>query len=199
MRELAAHGLERVGRHGPVAAMGVPRDRLPSWDDLQFVTAQLARLPLLDDDPIDTTVVLGPKAALARGTTLAGTATCSGEGGVLPEEQTASDRYLYELGSGRLGFSWEAVEASHAFHFKLARAAKTGTGGIPIGVKLSAQHIEDDLDAALDLGGDYVILDGRGGGTGAAPLLFRDHISVPTIPALARARRHLDARGAAIG
>ena len=38
-------------------------------------------------------------------------------------------------------------------------------------------------------------LDGRGGDTGAAPVVFRDHISVPTIPALARARRHLDARG----
>ena len=35
-------------------------------------------------------------------------------------------------------------------------------------------------------------MDGRGGGTGAAPLIFRDNISVPTIPALARARRHLD-------
>ena len=34
---------------------------------------------------------------------------------------------------------------------------------------------------------------GRGGVTGAAPLVLRDHISVPTIPALARARRHLDA------
>src|SRR5699024_380077 len=33
------------------------------------------------------------------------------------------------------------------------------------------------------------------GGTGAAPLLFRDHISVPTIPALARARRTLDVLG----
>ncbi|MGI9407873.1 MAG: glutamate synthase-related protein, partial [Hyphomicrobiaceae bacterium] len=38
----------------------------------------------------------------------------------------------------------------------------------------------------------YIILDGRGGGTGAAPIIFRDNISVPTIPALARARRHLD-------
>lgn len=42
---------------------------------------------------------------------------------------------------------------------------------------------------------DYIILDGRGGGTGAAPLIFRNNISVPTIPALARARRHLDALG----
>ena len=39
---------------------------------------------------------------------------------------------------------------------------------------------------------DYIILDGRGGGTGAAPTIFRDNISVPTIPALARARAHLD-------
>jgi glutamate synthase domain-containing protein 2 len=45
------------------------------------------------------------------------------------------------------------------------------------------------------VGVDYVILDGRGGGTGAAPLIFRDNISVPTIPALARARLHLDRLG----
>ena len=69
------------------------------------------------------------------------------------------------------------------------RGARAQSGGIPIGFKLSAQHIEADIDAALEIGVDYVILDGRGGGTGAAPLLFRDNISVPTIPALARARR----------
>jgi glutamate synthase domain-containing protein 2 len=61
-----------------------------------------------------------------------------------------------------------------------------------VGFKLSAQHIEKDIDAALEVGVDYIILDGRGGGTGAAPLIFRDNISVPTIPALARARAHLD-------
>jgi glutamate synthase domain-containing protein 2 len=66
------------------------------------------------------------------------------------------------------------------------------SGGIPVGFKLSANHIEADIDFALAAGADYIILDGRGGGTGAAPMLFRDHISVPTIPALARARAHLD-------
>ena len=50
------------------------------------------------------------------------------------------------------------------------------------------------MDFALEAGADYVILDGRGGGTGAAPELFRNNISVPTIPALARARRHLVTR-----
>ena len=60
---------------------------------------------------------------------------------------------------------------------------------------MSAQHIEEDIDFALQAGVDYIILDGRGGATGAAPLIFRDNISVPTIPALARARRHLDRQG----
>jgi glutamate synthase domain-containing protein 2 len=272
IHELAEHGLDRVGHHGPVAAMGVPRSALPGWDDLQIVTAQLARLPLLDDEPVGTELVIGPsaarplrleipvfvsdmsfgalseeaKVALARGAELAGTGICSGEGGMLPEEQAANKRYFYELASARFGFSWEVLDVVQAFHFKGGQAAKTGTGGhlpghkvtgkiaqvrglpegqtavspsrfpdwqqeddfrrfadevreraagIPIGFKLSAQHIEDDIDTALRIGVDYIILDGRGGGTGAAPLLFRNNISVPTIPAIARARRHLDRTG----
>ena len=272
IRELATHGLSRLGHHGPVGAMGVPRDRLPSWDSIQMVTAQLARRPLLDDEPVGTDVVIGGRAqrplqldiplfvsdmsfgalsqeakvALARGANGAGTGICSGEGGMLPEEQAENQRYFYELASGRFGWAPEKVKVVQAFHFKFGQGAKTGTGGhlpgpkvvgriaevrglpegtpavspatftdlrtvddfrevaaqvrelsagIPIGAKLSAQRIEDDLDTALAIGVDYVILDGRGGGTGAAPTLFRDHISVPTIPALARARRHLDRSG----
>jgi glutamate synthase domain-containing protein 2/nitrite reductase/ring-hydroxylating ferredoxin subunit len=270
IQALASEGLEQVGHHGPAAAMGVPRGQLPTWDDIQFVTAQLDRLPLLDDVPVGTEVVIGPnarrplvldiplfvsdmsfgalsqeaKVALARGAELAGTGIASGEGGMLPEEQEANARYFYELASGRFGFTMEKVQRCQAFHFKGGQGAKTGTGGhlpgkkvnakiaevrglkegeaaispatfpdwttrdqyrdfaaevrnatggIPVGFKLSAQHIERDIDAALDIGVDYIILDGRGGGTGAAPLLFRDNISVPTIPALARARHHLDA------
>ena len=62
-------------------------------------------------------------------------------------------------------------------------------------INYSAQHIEKDVEAAVNSGADYIILDGRGGGTGSAPLIFRDHISVPTIPALARARLHLERMG----
>ncbi len=75
---------------------------------------------------------------------------------------------------------------------EIAERVREVSGGIPIGFKLSANHIEKDIDFALEATADYIILDGRGGGTGAAPLIFRDNISVPTIPALARARRHLD-------
>ena len=78
---------------------------------------------------------------------------------------------------------------------KFADRVRELTGGIPIGFKLSANHIESDIQFALDASADYIILDGRGGGTGAAPEMFRDHISVPTIPALARARRYLDEQG----
>ena len=86
---------------------------------------------------------------------------------------------------------WENIDDYRQFSDQVREA----TGGIPIGVKLSAQHIEKDIDAALKIGVDYIILDGRGGGTGAAPLIFRDNFSVPTIPALARARRYLDSQG----
>ncbi len=274
IRQLADEGLTRLGHHGPAAAMGVPRDSLPKWDDLQFVVGQLHKLPLLDEETVGTDLVIGPnagkplrldipifvsdmsfgalseeaKTALAKGAELAGTGICSGEGGMLPEEQAANSRYFYELASARFGFSWDKVAKTQAFHFKGGQGAKTGTGGhlpgskvkgkiaqvrdlpegqaaisparfpdwtslsqfrdfvsevrersggIPVGFKLSAQHVEKDIDAALEVGVDYIILDGRGGGTGAAPLIFRDNISVPTIPALARARRHLDTSAAA--
>lgn len=272
IQSLARDGLSKVGHHGPSDSMGVPRQELPSWDDLQIVTAQLARRPLLDDEPVDTSVVIGPgaekplrleipifvsdmsfgalsaeaKVALAKGAQQAGTGICSGEGGMLPEEQEANERYFYELASAKFGFSYDKVARCQAFHFKAGQGAKTGTGGhlpgekvdvtiarvreievgqtavspatfpdlrtaadfkevadevrretggIPVGFKLSAQHIEADIDFALEASAEYIILDGRGGGTGSAPLIFRDNISVPTIPALARARKHLEAVG----
>jgi glutamate synthase domain-containing protein 2/nitrite reductase/ring-hydroxylating ferredoxin subunit len=272
IHDLAANGLTKTGHHGPVAAMGVSRVELPSWDHIQFVTGQLATLPLLDEEPVGTEVCIGPnaarplwldipifvsdmsfgalsqeaKTALARGAERAGTGICSGEGGMLPEEQAENSRYFYELASARFGWSFDHLSKVQAFHFKGGQGAKTGTGGhlpghkvvgriaevrglpegtpavsparfpdwgslddyrrfaaevreasggIPIGFKLSAQHIERDLDAALEVGVDYIILDGRGGGTGAAPLIFRNNISVPTVPALARARAHLDRVG----
>ncbi|NNE33940.1 MAG: FMN-binding glutamate synthase family protein, partial [Rhodothermales bacterium] len=78
---------------------------------------------------------------------------------------------------------------------EVASDVREVSGGIPIGFKFSAQHIEKDIDFALEVGADYIILDGRGGGTGAAPDVFKQNISVPTIPALARARKHLDESG----
>lgn len=70
------------------------------------------------------------------------------------------------------------------------------TGGKPIGVKLAAGHLEEDMNIALYAGADFITIDGRAGGTGAAPKVVKNAASVPTIFALARARRYLDERGA---
>ena len=70
------------------------------------------------------------------------------------------------------------------------------TGGKPIGIKLAAGHIEDDIDIALYAGVDFITIDGRAGGTGASSKVVKNATSVPTIFALARARKILDLRGA---
>ena len=70
------------------------------------------------------------------------------------------------------------------------------TGGKPIGIKLAAGHIEEDIDIALYAGVDFITIDGRAGGTGASPKVVNDAASVPTIFALSRARKILDTRGA---
>lgn len=123
------------------------------------------RRPLLAEDPVSTAVVIGPKArrprlldipllvtdmsfdalsteakvALALGAEAAGTAICSGEGGMLPAEKHANSRYLYELASGRFGLHPDNVLDVQAFHFKFGQAAKTGTGGHRPGAKVSAE------------------------------------------------------------
>jgi len=122
----------------------------------------------------------------------------TGTGGHLPGNKVkgriAEVRGLREGESAISPSRFPDLETVEDFR-RLADEVREATGGIPIGFKLSAQHVERDVDAALAAGADYVILDGRGGGTGAAPLIFRNNISVPTIPALARARRHLDGLG----
>ena len=273
IKDLAQNGLKNHGHHGPSSSMGVDRNTLPKWEDIQFLPAQLASRPLLDEEDVQTKVVIGPNAkkpvvldipvfisdmsfgalsreakiSLAVGAEMVGTGICSGEGGMLPQEQEANSKYFYELASGKFGFSWDKVKKAQAFHFKGGQGAKTGTGGhlpgnkvtkeiaevrglkqgetaispaafpdmvspedfkdfadevrektggIPIGFKLAASHIEADIDFALKVGVDYIILDGRGGGTGSAPNILKNNINIPTIPALARARKYLDKVGA---
>jgi glutamate synthase domain-containing protein 2 len=269
IHQLAKEGLSKTGHHGPMTSMGMPRNELPKWDDIQIMTAQISTKPLMEDTKVNRQLVIGPNAkrplvldmpifvsdmsfgalseeakiALSKGAELSGTGICSGEGGMLPEEQINNSKYFYELASAKFGYKEDILTKIQAFHFKCGQGAKTGTGGhlpgnknigkisevrgipegepavspptftdltsvedfkkfanrvreisggIPIGYKLSANHIENEIQFAIDAGADYIILDGRGGGTGVAPEIFRDHISVPTIPALARARKYLD-------
>ena len=66
------------------------------------------------------------------------------------------------------------------------------SGGRPIGVKIAANDIEADLEWIKFAQPDFITIDGRGGGTGAAPKLWKETAGVPTLYALIRARRYLD-------
>ena len=125
----------------------------------------------------------------------AGQGAKTGTGGHLPGAKvTGRIAEVREIEAGQPAISpatFPDLKTASDFR-KIADQVRSESGGIPIGIKMSAQHIEDDIDFALEVGVDYIILDGRGGGTGAAPDIFKNNISVPTIPALARARRHLD-------
>ena len=52
IKELAQNGLKNYGHHGPSAAMGVDRNTLPKWEEIQFLPAQLAKRPLLDEEEV---------------------------------------------------------------------------------------------------------------------------------------------------
>lgn len=64
--------------------------------------------------------------------------------------------------------------------------------GRPIGIKIAANDIEGDLEWIRIAEPDYITIDGRGGGTGAAPSLWKETAGVPTLYALVRARKYLD-------
>lgn len=66
------------------------------------------------------------------------------------------------------------------------------SGGRPIGVKIAAGNIERDLEYCVFAEPDFITIDGRGGATGSSPLFLRESTSIPTIYALARARKYLD-------
>jgi len=68
--------------------------------------------------------------------------------------------------------------------------------GVPISIKFAAACVEADIDAALEVGADVIVIDGAQGGTGYSPHLVQDSFGIPTIYGLVRAIKHLDHIGA---
>ena len=250
------------------AAMGT-KMAMPSWDDILFLGAQLNPMPLDEAAPVETRTVIGKharkpmilenpvyvshmsfgalskeaKVALAKGTAMAGSAMCSGEGGILPEEMAAADKYIFEYVGNRYSVTPENLRNADAIEIKIGQGTKPGMGGHlpgekvteeisrirnkpmgkdviaparfpgietredlkelvdqlrfasdgrPIGIKLAAGRIEQDLEFAVYAEPDFITIDGRGGATGSSPLFLRESSSVPTVFALYRARKYLD-------
>ena len=242
---------------------------MPDWDRILMLGAQLNPAPLNDDDPVDTTTVIGKhakkpmilenpvyishmsfgalskevKVALSRGSAMAKTAMCSGEGGILPEEKEAAYKYIFEYIPNKYSVTDENLQSSDAIEIKIGQGTKPGmgghlpgekvtpeiaairgkkpgediqspskfpelntkedlrdmvamlrerSGGRPIGIKIAAGRIEKDLEYCVYAQPDFITIDGRGGATGSSPLFLREATTVPTIYALARARKYLD-------
>lgn len=256
------------------AAMGTQLP-MPGWDEILLLGAQLDPMPLDEHAPVDTRTVIGPRAArplilnnpvyishmsfgalsreakiaLATGSAMAGSAMYSGEGGILPEEMAAADKYIFEYVGNLYSVTPENLQNADAIEIKIGQGTKPGmgghlpaekvtreisrlrnrpmgedivapsrfpgietredlkmlvsqlkmaSGGRPVGIKIAAGHIEQDLAFCTWAEPDFITIDGRGGATGSSPKFLRDSASLPTIYALYRARKYLDSIGSDI-
>lgn len=263
IHEMAVSGRSISGAMGTKMPM-------PSWDDILLLGAQLNPPPLDENDFVDITTVIGKhakkpmilsgpvyishmsfgalskeiKTALSKGSAMAKTAMCSGEGGILPEEKAAAYKYIFEYVPNKYSVTEENLKAADAIEIKIGQGTKPGMGGHlpgekvtpeiaalrgkkegedvqspskfpelntkedlkemvdmlrarsdgrPIGIKIAAGRIERDLEYCVYAEPDFITIDGRGGATGSSPFFLREATSVPTIYALYRARKYLDA------
>ena len=239
-----------------------------SWDDILIMGVQLGKLPLEDNDEVNLETVIGKKSkkpmvidmpvyishmsfgalskeikiALAKGSSIAKTAMCSGEGGILPEEKKEAYKYIFEYVPNLYSVTDENLKNSDAIEIKIGQGTKPGMGGHlpgskvteeiakvrnkplgedvhspskfqdiktkddlknlvdtlrkrsegrPIGIKIAAGHIEEDMEWIKFTKPDFITIDGRGGATGASPKTLKDASSVPTIFALHRAKKYI--------
>lgn len=147
-----------------IEAMGIKKS-IPSWDDILILGAQLNPMPLDEHAPVITTTVIGKNAkrpmvlngpvyishmsfgalsrevkiALAKGSAAAKTAMCSGEGGILPEERAAANKYIFEYVPNLYSVNTENLRRADAIEIKIGQGTKPGMGGHLPGEKVTEE------------------------------------------------------------
>lgn len=153
--------------------------KIPHWDELVFLPgtltrfviegyrekcetktvlgARFAKRPLELDIPVYITgmsfgaLSLEAKTALAKGASMAGTATCSGEGGMIPPERDFSTKWYYQVIQSRYGFNPHHLMLADAVEFFIGQGCKVGMGGHLMGQKVTEQVAEmRSLPAGID-------------------------------------------------
>lgn len=158
IHQMAVTGKSISGAMGTKMAM-------PDWDDILLLGAQLNPAPLNEEDPVSTMTVIGKnakkpmilqnpvyvshmsfgalskeiKVALAKGSAMAKTAMCSGEGGILPEEREASYKYIFEYIPNKYSVTDENLRAADAIEIKIGQGTKPGMGGHLPGEKVTEE------------------------------------------------------------
>jgi len=150
--------------HYPIRGLGARR-KLPTFDDLVFLTASVSRYPLEGyRERCDTATTLGTrhatkpiqleipitiagmsfgalsasaKEALGRAATEVGTSTTTGDGGMTPEERKASAQLVYQVLPSRYGFDPADLRQADAVEIVVGQGAKPGGGGLLLGQKVN--------------------------------------------------------------
>ena len=78
------------------------------------------------------------KTALAKGAAKVGTATCTGDGGMLTEERKYSATMIYQVNASRYGVTPQDMISGDAVEVVVGQGAKPATGGLLMGQKVSA-------------------------------------------------------------
>src|SRR6201988_3444185 len=144
--------------------------RMPPGDELMFLPGTLTRFviegyrekcttktvlgarfaanPIVLDIPVYITgmsfgaLSLEAKMALAKGASMAGTATGSGEGGMIPPERDYSTKWYYQVIQSRYGFNPHHLMLADAVEFFIGQGCKVGLGGHLMGQKVTEQVAE---------------------------------------------------------
>lgn len=153
-----------VSGQSAIEAMGT-RMKMPGWDDVLVLGAQLNPMPLDEHADVSLKTVIGKhakkpmelampvyishmsfgalsretKIALAKGSAAAGTAMCSGEGGILPEEKAAACKYIFEYVPNLYSVTDENLKTSDAIEIKIGQGTKPGMGGHLPGSKVTPE------------------------------------------------------------
>ena len=147
-----------------IAAMGT-KMAMPGWDDILILGAQLNPPPLDEHASVNIRTIIGKnakrpmvldapvyishmslgalsketKVALAKGSAMAGTAMCSGEGGILPEEMEAAHKYIFEYVPNLYSVTPENLRRVDAIEIKIGQGTKPGMGGHLPGDKVTPE------------------------------------------------------------
>ena len=161
MKEI--HEMAVTGKSA-IEAMGTQM-KMPDWDDVLVLGAQLNPMPLDEHAQVSLKTVIGKQAkkpmvldmpvyishmsfgalsretkiALAKGSAAAGTAMCSGEGGILPEEKEAAYKYIFEYVPNLYSVTDENLKTSDAIEIKIGQGTKPGMGGHLPGGKVTPE------------------------------------------------------------
>ena len=161
MKEI--HEMAVTGKSA-IEAMGTQMN-MPSWDDILILGAQLNPMPLDEHADVSLKTVIGKKAekpmvldmpvyishmsfgalsketkiAMAKGSAAVGTAMCSGEGGILPEEKAAAYKYIFEYVPNQYSVTDENLKSADAIEIKIGQGTKPGMGGHLPGSKVTPE------------------------------------------------------------